>query len=322
MRGAAAVGGRAVTVIALPAWDRSLAGCKGCTHPREWHEDSGSGAPRGRCLYGCGCEGFNRRRRTTKGTTLSLGLAPEQARGAITFTLWDRDALERAARELVTAATKLVEVLVAQAPKTNGRSQLTAFSSDAAWERYQAGTLPAAVDLPQPNIAVRPKAPAKTPRNDDDRPIGPGPEKILAAIVQHKGVRREVLSVYVGFTRSTRDSYIRKLIGRGLILDTDGALRATDAGVALADEDPLPTGAALREMWRQQLKPGPRGIFILVCTDPRRWFSRDEISDRTSYTRSTRDTYVRELSRRKLVLVDARGVQASAHLFEEGADHG
>lgn len=302
-----------MTANELPTWNSKLPGCAGCTHPREWHEDSGSGAPLGRCLYGCGCEAFNRRRRT-KGTTISVGFAPEQARGSATFAIGASeqppDALERAARELVTAATRLVEVLVAQRTRpttTNGVLQY-----------------------------VPPKPPAdrvskKKVRDDVERlfgpekPLGPGPEKILAAIVQHAGVRRDVLSVYVGFTRSTRDSYIRKLVGRGLIVcDADGAFRATDAGAALADVDPLPTGEDLRGWWLENLKPGPSTVFQLLCVEYPTPLTRDAISDRTGYTRSTRDSYLRILEKQKLVrALPASRIIASAHLFEKGAaDHG
>jgi hypothetical protein len=104
----------------------------------------------------------------------------------------------------------------------------------------------------------------------------------------------------------------------GLVDATGGAIRATDAGVdALgADFEPLPTGKALQKYWLEKLSGGERAILEVLLQAYPSAVPRDEISERTEYKRSSRDTYIQRLGARKLVeSVGRSAVRASATLF-------
>lgn len=145
-----------------------------------------------------------------------------------------------------------------------------------------------------------------------------GEAKVLTAIAQHDaGVTREQLTVLTGYRRSTRDTYVQRLRGRGLINDVGGQLFATQAGVASlpASFEPLPTGAELRAHWLRELPDGEQRLLeILVDAYPRS-VEREQLSAKTGYARSSRDTYLQRLSARKLITTTRGDVRASEELF-------
>ena len=157
---------------------------------------------------------------------------------------------------------------------------------------------------------------------------GPPPETqlprgalaILTAVAQHEaGVTRDQLSVLVGYKRSSRDTYLQKLVAAGLVgVSGSGRVRATEEGLSVLGPnfEPLPTGDALRLYWLGRLAGGERTILEVVCAfhpDP---IHRDGISEATDYKRSSRDTYLQRLISRKLVEKVGGGlVKASETLF-------
>ncbi len=148
-----------------------------------------------------------------------------------------------------------------------------------------------------------------------------GERKLLIAITQNQsGVTRDQLSVLVGYKRSSRDTYLQRLSGSGLVYDrADGRIGATDTGIAALGKDyePLPTGAALIEHWLARLPQGEKRIFQILVLSPRSEHSRDYISEATGYKRSSRDTYIQRLVSRKLVVSAPGGyVSAARELFE------
>lgn len=127
-----------------------------------------------------------------------------------------------------------------------------------------------------------------------------GEHRILTAVAQHQdGCTRQQLTVLTGYKASTRNTYIQRLRVRGLVTDTD-RLRVTDAGrVELGPSlEPLPTGSSLVSYWLAKLPDGERRILDALLAQP---LTRDEITDRTGYKPSTRNTYIQRLRSRELV---------------------
>lgn len=152
----------------------------------------------------------------------------------------------------------------------------------------------------------------------DGEGLGAGERSVLTAIAQHsEGVGRDQLTVLTGYKRSSRDTYIQRLASRRLIDVGGGMLQATAEGVrALGPEfERLPTGRRLRDYWCQRLTGGERAIFELVLAAYPRSVDREAISERTSYKRSARDTYIQRLAQRRLVMRDGSGVKAVDTLF-------
>jgi hypothetical protein len=142
----------------------------------------------------------------------------------------------------------------------------------------------------------------------------------LIAVAQHRdGIDRDQLTVLTGYKRSTRDAYIRKLLGRGdVAVVGDGRVIATQAGVAELGEDyqPLPTGAGLRDYWLNRLPDGERRVLEVLLQAFPNGLLRADIDVTTGYKRSTRDAYLRRLITRRLVEFGGSGMRASSRLFD------
>jgi hypothetical protein len=76
---------------------------------------------------------------------------------------------------------------------------------------------------------------------------------------------------------------------------------------------------ALQAYWLDRLSGGERAILEVVLEAYPAAVPRDEISERTEYKRSSRDTYLQRLGSRRLVESVGRSeVRASDVLFNEG----
>ena len=142
----------------------------------------------------------------------------------------------------------------------------------------------------------------------------PGLRRILTAVAQHPdGVTREQLTVLTGYKRSSRDTYLQRLRAGGLIGGADRICVTTEGMTELGPNfAPLPTGSALVDYWRGELPEGERRILDeLLAEAP---LTRDELSDRTGYKRSSRDTYLQRLRSRELIAVDSNLIYASRQL--------
>lgn len=140
----------------------------------------------------------------------------------------------------------------------------------------------------------------------------------LMGLPRSDGVRRDQLSVLVGFKKSTRNLYVQRLARAGYVEERGAAFVATDEGVRVLGDDyePLPTGKALRDYWMGELPEGERRLFAIVCDRYPERVPRDEFDELTEYSKSTRNLYLQRLARRELI--EGRGdVRASATLFED-----
>lgn len=149
--------------------------------------------------------------------------------------------------------------------------------------------------------------------------LGKGELKILTAIAQHDlGVTKEQLTVLTGYKRSSRDTYLQRLISRSLI-QLGPTIRATTEGVAALGTgfEPLPTGSALREYWLGRLSRGERKILQILVQEYPDSVKRENLDAQIDYQRSSRDTYLQRLRSRQLVEDAGRGeVRASENLFD------
>ncbi|HXE83687.1 MAG TPA: hypothetical protein VN513_10210, partial [Gemmatimonadales bacterium] len=158
-------------------------------------------------------------------------------------------------------------------------------------------------------------------RDDHSHALPRGEHAILTAVAQHlDGVTREQLTVLTGYKRSSRDTYLQRLGAAGLVaVNADGTIRVTASGLEQlgADFEPLPTGDELRAYWLNRLPLGEQTILRALTEAYPDGIDRGELSARTNYKRSSRDTYLQRLGARKLVTVDAdSSVRASDILFD------
>jgi hypothetical protein len=155
-----------------------------------------------------------------------------------------------------------------------------------------------------------------------DARLGKGERTILTAIAQYEktGVTREQLTVLTGYKRSSRDTYLQRLRAASLIDVLGGRLFPLAAAydVLGPDFEPLPTGQALRDHWLSTL-PGGEAVLLehLIDAYPS-GVARDDLSERTGYKRSSRDTYLQRLRARQLITTDG-DPRAADTLFDGGS---
>lgn len=248
--------------------------------------------------------------------------------GYLRRQLADRDRrirdLERRTPE---AKTKTIERKVITPAQTAKLETLTGRLEKAVSELRAALTgigTPESPSRPSPPVRVlqaERAAPAAHPRNGqpkDGAPLGKGEARILRAVGQHpEGVTRQQLTVLTGYKRSSRDTYLQRLLSRECVERRGDRLIITAEGIShLGDQwEPLPTGAALRQHWLETLTGGERAIFALLVDGYPQSVHRDVITDETGYKRSSRDTYIQRLKARQLVVPEGDGVKASDTLF-------
>jgi hypothetical protein len=146
-----------------------------------------------------------------------------------------------------------------------------------------------------------------------------GERKILAAIAQYpRGMTREQLSILTGYKRSSRDTYLQKLLAAGQADRSGDLIRITEAGRATlgTDFEPLPTGHNLRAYWLQRLPEGERKILQVILEAYPQAIAREAIDEQTGYKRSSRDTYLQKLKARELIVAARIEVRARGELFE------
>jgi len=175
--------------------------------------------------------------------------------------------------------------------------------------------------IPAPLIATITPPPRRdaTVRHVDGK-FGAGERRVLAAIAQHEaGVTREQLTVLTGYKRSSRDTYLQRLLAAGMAQrGPDAILLVTQQGISFLGDDfeRLPKGQALLEHWLERLPEGEKRILRFVAAQYPSSVSREKLSLETGYQRSSRDTYIQRLSARKLIESNQRGmVCASMELF-------
>lgn len=98
------------------------------------------------------------------------------------------------------------------------------------------------------------------------------------------------------------------------------AIMALEAGlVALGpDFEPLPTGDELRAHWLARLPEGERRILEVLAAAYPKVVDPEQLSAKTGYARSSRDTYLQRLGARRLITRAGRGqIRAADGLFDD-----
>lgn len=178
---------------------------------------------------------------------------------------------------------------------------------------------------PKPvTVATPPAQPSRAVARDEST-LAQGERKVLNAIAQYQdrgGIRRETLNVLTGYKKSSRDTYIKKLRARGLIGVEGDRLTVLPEGITAlgGDFDPLPTGEALRERALRDLPEGERRVLQAVIDYWPHAIERADLDAATGYKKSSRDTYIKKLRLRQLVILSDGGtVRASDDLFDTAA---
>jgi hypothetical protein len=143
---------------------------------------------------------------------------------------------------------------------------------------------------------------------------------ILTAVAQHpNGVDRPQLTALTGYKRSTRDTYIQRLMEKEMIHEKYSKIWLHTAGAAILGSSfkPLPTGDALLQHWLERLPQGESLVLGMLARCYPEPVTRERVTESTGYKRSTRDTYLQRLEKRKLVELAHGSVVASRHLFDE-----
>jgi hypothetical protein len=175
-------------------------------------------------------------------------------------------------------------------------------------------------------VTMRPvsRAPVRSkpqPTENGDVSLGIGERRCAIAIAQHpNGVAREQLTTLTGYKRSTRNTYLQRMLAAGYVAQSGDRFVITEAGIDWigSDYQPLPTGEALQRYWIDKLPAGESAVFQVVLENPD-GISREEIGEKTDFKRSTRNTYIQRLAARELVTVSGEMIRPSETLFEEAA---
>jgi hypothetical protein len=171
---------------------------------------------------------------------------------------------------------------------------------------------------PAPRAASRVSAVSRD-AVDSNGYLPPGEKATLVAAAQYPdGLTREQASILTGYKRSSRDTYIQRLIGKGYVSVVGGYIVATDAGVAAlgVDYEPLPVGEDLQRYWLERLPPGEKAVLEIALKHYPHSVQREVIEEAAGYKRSSRDTYIQRLQARQLLAKGGGPITASEVLFE------
>lgn len=173
------------------------------------------------------------------------------------------------------------------------------------------------LDRPRRRTTIVPPA----SNGDGDGSLPKGERAMLGAIAQYPdGVERETLTVLLGYKRTSRDEYIKRLAARGFVeTQRGGRISATGAGVAAlgSDYEPLPTGEDLRRHWLGKLPEGEKRILEMLISEYPAAVDREQLGEAIGYKRTSRDEYIKRLKARRLVDLPRAGeVVAAADLFD------
>lgn len=169
----------------------------------------------------------------------------------------------------------------------------------------------------EPLKTTRPSRPRADGPGDDS--LGAGERTTLIAIAQagDRGATREQLSISTGYKRSTRNTYLQRLMQRELIEPIGDQLIVTAEGLTAlgSDYEPLPMGDELREHWLKKLPEGEGKLLELLVAAYPAGVNRETLGEGSGFSRSTRNTYIQRLAARQLIVVERGQVQAAEELF-------
>lgn len=148
-----------------------------------------------------------------------------------------------------------------------------------------------------------------------------GEKAILIAVAQNDpgGAARDQITVLTGYKRTSRDTYLQRLVNRGYVYQRGGHIYISNEGQIAINAmgfEPLPTGDALLSYWRARLPSGERKVLDAVVASYPVEVARAMIYEHSGYKRSSCDTYLQRLALRRLVKYTGGGMMASELLFD------
>lgn len=168
------------------------------------------------------------------------------------------------------------------------------------------------------------RAPAHDPQPANGAEVGRGGKhRILVALAQHGVLSDSKIGALTGLSikGGTYGTYIGQLRSGGLITGQRTNRQITEAGIhALGSFDPLPTGAALRDWWREKIGGGGRRrIFDALCEVWPQAMDTDTLAVATDLAANggTFATYLGALRTLGIIEKTADGHRVIKALFEE-----
>lgn len=270
----------------------------GCSHEEARHELVG-GHHVGPCSHGCGCPAFHPRRRESGGTRIV------HFEGVVHANETPTDASAAIAQAF--AAVSVAKSALFEAEEAlRAAARLCKLNKSSTYGKPQNSAPAAAPPPPQPPRSAGPTRAARSLATAGNG-LPKGVARVLVAVGQYPGgVTREQLSVLTGYKKSSRDTYLKRLHGEGLVwIDAGhgGRFCITSSGIKRLPEDfrSLPTGEELVSYWREKLSAGESLILdCLLAAHPAR-VGKEQIDRSTGYKKSSRDTYIKRLRSRELV---------------------
>lgn len=137
---------------------------------------------------------------------------------------------------------------------------------------------------------------------------------------QGRALTRNQIAIFAGY--SSKSGHVDNTLGalrtRGFAVGGRDAIAITDAGrSALGSFDPLPRGEALRDYWFRKLDKAASAFLRALCESYPATMTRDQLADRTSYSRESGhvDNTLSALRSRDLVTGGRHEIRASDDLF-------
>ena len=149
-----------------------------------------------------------------------------------------------------------------------------------------------------------------------------GERLILTALAQHRGGLKHVrLAIVTGYaaTGGGFKNYLGSLRARGWITDAGEMIMITTEGrKGLGPVEPLPTGAALRQMWFERLPKGERLILEALTAVYPRAMTAEQVGRATNYEAEGGGfkNYLGRLRTLELIRGGKDALQASPDLFD------
>lgn len=171
-------------------------------------------------------------------------------------------------------------------------------------------------------------APARPRQALQRPPAGPGEALprverafLIALAQQARALSRNQVAIFSGYSAKSRhvDNTLASLRTKAFIEGGGDAIRITDAGAAaLGAYEPLPTGAALRTYWQNELDKASSAFLGVICDAYPGTLTREEVAEKANYSPTSRhvDNTLAQLRTRELVTGNGKAIRASEELFD------
>lgn len=192
------------------------------------------------------------------------------------------------------------------------------------------GNVPLPMFKPKSIPLFQSEKPKKVPTTilegfSDSRPLRAGAMKMLkgVAMFHPRRVSRQQLATVTGFSArgGTFNTYLSELKRNGWVVEEGKELFATEEGISNAGHvDPLPSDPEeIINLWAGKFRQGAAKMLRVIAERYPEPIEKDELGETTGFTVSggTFNTYLSELRRNGLIVVEGTTVKATKELFLE-----